>query len=84
VAIFAIIFCIGVCVTTIIAFTALPDMKTAMDNTKCGLYMTLDATKNGDSSTGWGGVDSLSSQIGNISNSLDTAVTNINSAFTIN
>lgn len=59
-------------------------MKTSMDNTKCGLYMTLDATKNGDSSTGWGGIDSLKEQLSKISASLDSAVTAVNTYFISN
>lgn len=72
------------CVTTIIAFTALPEMKVSMDNTKCGLYLTLDATKNGDSSTGWAGIDKLAVQLNSIISNLNSTATAVGNSFTSN
>lgn len=84
VSIFSMLFSIGISVIVVIAFTTLPGLKTQADYTKCGIYRTLDDSLNGDTTTGWGGITSLRYQLGNISSSLDSAVTSINSYFTNN
>lgn len=78
------LFSIGISVIVVIAFTTLPGLKTQADYTKCGIYRALDESLNGDSTTGWGGITNLRYQLGNISSSLDSAVTSINSYFTNN
>ena len=43
--------------------------------TNCGIYLTLDTALNGDGT--WGGFTSLRDNIGNITNLLSSAVTQI-------
>lgn len=78
------IFSISIALIVVIAFTTLPGLKTQADYTKCGIYRTLDDSVNGDSVSGWGGITNLKNQLGNISSSLDSAVTSINTYFTNN
>lgn len=50
-------------------------MKNNLDMTNCGIYLTLDTALNGDGT--WGGFTSLRDNIGNITNLLSSAVTQI-------
>lgn len=81
---FAVVFSMSVAVVSVLAFTSLPEMKSSVDNTKCGMYLTLDAAMSGDATSGWTGIPAINNQLGNISSSLDSAVTAINTYFTNN
>lgn len=61
----------------IVSFTAIPNMKTYVEYTKCSIYYTLDISLNGDVDNGWGGFVELKNKIGNISSLLDSASTQV-------
>lgn len=57
------------------AYSFLPAVKENLEMTNCGIYLALDSAINGDES--WGGFVSLRDKIGNITNLLSAAVTQI-------
>lgn len=68
----AIIFSAG-----IVSFTAIPQMKSYLQYTKCSIYNLLDVSMYGDTANGWGGFQDLKYKIGNISSLLDSAATQV-------
>ena len=75
VTIFALLFAGGIAITSLVGFIFFPALSTDIENTKCGLYTTLDVALNGDQTNNWGGFKQISSQIGNVSSQLSTAST---------
>jgi hypothetical protein len=73
--IFTIILAGGIFVTCMIAMSFVPDMRSDAELSSCGIYVTLDTVLNGDGT--WGGVISLRDKVGNITNLLSAAVTQI-------
>jgi len=76
---FTLIFAVGVLIICIVAFSFIPDMKDSLSMTSCSIYLGIDAALNGDGN--WGGFISLRDQVGNITNLLSAAVTQINIYF---
>jgi hypothetical protein len=71
--VFAMIFSVGILVTSIITFASFPSMKDDITYTKCSLYVILNSALNGDQTRNWGGFNQLKEHVGNISTLLNTA-----------
>lgn len=65
----------GVLAASLVGYSLIPGLKDDLQMTNCGVYLTLDTAINGDGS--WGGFKSLRDKIGNITNLLSAAVTQI-------
>lgn len=76
---FTLIFAVGVLVVCVVAFSLIPDMKDSLSMTSCSIYLGIDVALNGDGT--WGGMVNLRNQVGNITNLLSAAVTQINIYF---
>ena len=70
-----VICAIGILIISIISYSFVPEMKKNLEMTSCSMYLTLDTAINGDGT--WGGFTSLRDKIGNITNLLSAAVTQI-------
>lgn len=70
---------VGVLAISIISYSFVPEMKNNLEMTSCSMYLTLDTAINGDGT--WGGFTSLRDKIGNITNLLSAAVTQIEISF---
>lgn len=70
---------VGVLTISLISYSFVPEMKNNLEMTSCSIYLTLDTAINGDGT--WGGFTSLRDKIGNITNLLSAAVTQINTYF---
>lgn len=73
----AIIFATG-----IVSFTTIPKMRYNISYTKCAIFNLIDLTINGETGSGWGGMQSLLNNIGNISSLLDSANTQVGTYLT--
>jgi hypothetical protein len=62
-------------ILSIISFSFVPDMKNNLSMTSCSIYLAFDTAINGDGV--WGGFVNLRNTIGNITNLLSAAVTQI-------
>lgn len=80
----AIIFSVGVLITTIVAFSTFANLKTDMKMVSCGLYYSLDTALNGDQTNKWGGFSSIQSQVGNTSLLLSSTATTIDNTLSNN
>jgi hypothetical protein len=65
-------------ITTIVAFTSFPSLQTAISNTKCSIFYSLDVSINGDQSSSWGGFTNVQAKVYNISTLLGQAATKFN------
>ena len=65
----------SILIISIISYSLVPDMKNNLEMTSCSIYLTLDTAINGDGT--WGGFTNLRDKIGNITNLLSAAVTQI-------
>lgn len=83
VALFAVIFSIGILATSIASFTIIPNAQTNLKYTKCGLYGAVDVALNGDNAK-WGGFSHIKNQVGNISKLLNSTNSQINNFFADN
>lgn len=72
---FTLLFAAGVLIVCVISFSFIPDMKKNMEMTSCSIYLSIDTAINGDGE--WGGFVSLRDKVGNITNLLSAAVTQI-------
>jgi hypothetical protein len=77
--VFAMIFSVGILVTSIITFASFPSMKDDITYSKCSLYIVLNTALNGDQTRNWGGFTQLKDHVGNISTLLSTASTQFTS-----
>jgi hypothetical protein len=66
---------LAILVISILSYSYVPEMKSNLEMTSCSIYLTLDTAINGDGT--WGGFTSLRDKIGNITNILSSAVTQI-------
>jgi hypothetical protein len=70
------LFCAGgTLFITIISFSFVPDLKQNLSMTSCSIFLTFDTAMNGDNK--WGGFTNLRDKVGNITNLLSAAVTQI-------
>ena len=65
----------GTLVISVVSDSFVPDLKTYLGMTDCSIYMAIDTAMNGD--TNWGGFTNLRDKVGNITNLLSAAVTQI-------
>lgn len=65
----------GTLFITIISFSFVPDLKQNLSMTSCSIYLTFDTAINGDGQ--WGGFTNIRDRVGNITNLLSAAVTQI-------
>lgn len=65
----------GTLVISVISYSYVPDMKTYLEMTDCSIYLALDTAMNGDGT--WGGFTNIRDKVGNITNLLSAAVTQI-------
>lgn len=75
----AVIFSVGILVTTIIIFSSTAILTKDMKMVKCALFYSLDVALNGDSVSKWGGFGQIQSQVGNITALLNSTAIAINS-----
>ena len=72
---FTLIFAAGVFIVCMIAMSFVPDMRDQASMSSCAIYISMDTIINGDDT--WGGFVSLRDTVGNITNLLSAAVTQI-------
>ena len=65
----------GTLFITIISFSFVPELKQNLSMTSCSIFLTFDTAMNGDDN--WGGFTNLRDKVGNITNLLSAAVTQI-------
>lgn len=73
--IFILLFAAGIFIVCMIAMSFIPDIKAQSSMASCSIYLTLDTVLNGDGT--WGGMVNLRDKVGNITNLLSAAVTQI-------
>ena len=69
------VLCVGIMVTVLVAFSFIPKIKENLEMTQCSIYLGIDTALYGDGS--WGGFEALRNNVGNITNLLSAAVTQI-------
>jgi hypothetical protein len=69
------LFASGIFIVCMIAMSFIPDIKKQSSLASCSIYLSLDTVLNGDGT--WGGFVNLRDTVGNITNLLSAAVTQI-------
>ena len=80
----AIIFSVGILITTIVAFSTFANLKTDMKMVSCGLSYSLDTALNGDQANKRGGFSAIQSKLGNTSLLLSATATTITNTMSNN
>lgn len=65
----------GTLIICLLAYSYVPNMKTNLEMTSCSIYLAFDTAINGDGN--WAGFTNLRNSVGNITNLLSAAVTQI-------
>jgi len=65
----------GTLIISILSYEIVPDLKEYVSMTDCSIYLAFDTAMNGDGT--WGGYTNLRDKVGNITNLLSAAVTQI-------
>lgn len=73
--VFTLVFAVGVFIVCMIAMSFVPEMRNHASMSSCAIYISIDTIINGDGT--WGGFVSLRDTVGNITNLLSAAVTQI-------
>jgi hypothetical protein len=72
---FTLVFAIGIFIVCMIAMSFIPDAREQATLSSCSFYLALDTVINGDGT--WGGIINLRDTVGNITNLLSAAGTQI-------
>lgn len=72
---FIILFSVGILIICIVAVSFMPKIKIYSEMTSCSIYLAIDTVINGDGN--WGGFTNLRDTVGNVTNLLPAAVTQI-------
>lgn len=73
--VFALLFSVGIFIVCMISMSFIPDLRSQSTMASCSIYLALDTALNGDGT--WGGFVNLRDTVGNITNLLSAAVTQI-------
>lgn len=80
--VFTVFFAVGVFVVCMISMSYIPTMRSYSSMASCSIFLSLDTVLNGDDK--WGGFVNLRNTVGNITNLLSAAVTQIQIYFPSN
>lgn len=68
----AVLFVLGILITTIIVFSSFGSLRQDTNMTKCALYYCLDTALNGDQNNQWGGFSQVQTQLSNVTSLINS------------